>query len=117
MRLASVFLSQDSGLTSGHCLQVISMGLSYEVVSGAWLDMGPVQAGLDAAAAAEAAQPGSQQHLLRAYAALLAVRHAGLCLLHFGIRCSPGGDQEGEALAWKLQSDVLNVCCNPAITA
>ena len=66
-----------------------STGLSHEVLTGPWLELAPVQAGLDVAAAAETARAGSHQHVLRAYAALLAVRHAGLCLLHFGIRCCP----------------------------
>lgn len=63
-----------------------STGLSPELGMGSWLQLTPVQAGLDAAAAAETAQPGRHQHALRAHAALLAVRHTGLCLLHFGIR-------------------------------
>ena len=75
-----------------------STGLSHEVLTGPWLELAPVQAGLDVAAAAETARPGSHQHVLRAYAAMLAVRHAGLCLLHFGIRCCPPAQLGSSAL-------------------
>ena len=55
--------------------------------AASWLDLGPVQVGLDAAAEAERAHPGSHEHTLRTYAALLAARHGALCVLHLGIRC------------------------------
>ena len=66
-------------------LCVRSGGVVCRVAS--WLDLGPVQVGLDAAADAERAQPGAHQDTLRTYAALLAARHGALCVLHLGIRC------------------------------